>query len=79
MSIILVSVGQSMMAVNPSVAFSRARVRSSGLVVDMVVRSRGVNLTCYIEDHRDLGGNIIRRLDHGDFAELIYSLLVLTN
>ena len=79
MSIILVSVGQFTIAVNPSVAFSRARVRFSGLVVDMVVRSHGVKLTCYIEDHRDLGGNIISRLDHGDFADLIYSLLVLTD
>ena len=36
-----VSGGRSMMAVNPSVAFYRARVRSAGLVSDMVFRSRG--------------------------------------
>ena len=35
-----VSVGQSMMAVNPSVAFYRARVRPAVLVTDMVVCSR---------------------------------------
>ena len=72
-----VSVGQSTMAVNPSVAFWRARVRSSGLVADMVVRSRVVKLTCYVEEYRGLGGNISSRLDHGASAGLIYSLLVL--
>ena len=75
----LVSVDQSTMAVNPSAAFCRARVISAGLVSDMVVRSRGVKLTCYVEEHHGLGGNIIIRLDNGDFAGLIYSLLVLTD
>ena len=32
-----------------------------------------------VEDHRGLGGNIIRRLDNGAFTDLIYSLLVLTD
>ena len=32
-----------------------------------------------VEEHRGLGGNIISRLDHGAFAGLIYSLLVLMN
>ena len=79
MSMIWVSIGQSMMALNPSVTFSRATVRSAGLVVNMVVRSRGLKLNFYIEDHCDLGGNIISRLDNGDFAYLIYSLLALTD
>ena len=74
-----VSVGQSTMAVNTSVKFCWERVRSAGLVTDMVVRSRGVKLTCYVEEHRGLGGNIISRLDNGAFAGLIYSLLVLTD
>ena len=68
-----------MMAVNPSVAFLRARVRSAGLVVNMVARSILVKLTFYVEDHRCLGGNIIIRLDNWSFAGLIYSLLVLTD
>ena len=67
------------MSVNPSFTFFRARVRSAGLVADMVVRSRNIYLTCYVEDHRGLGGNIIGRLDHGAFAVLIYSLLILTD
>ena len=67
-----------MMEVNTSVAFSRTRLRSSGLVTDMVVCSRGVNLTFYVEEYRGLGGNIISRLDNGAFPGLIYSLLVLT-
>ena len=33
----------------------------------------------FVEEHRGLGGNIISRLDNGDFAGLIYSLLVLTD
>ena len=74
-----VSVGRYTMAVNPSIAFCRARVRSDGLVADMVVRSCGVKLTCYVEEHRGIGGNIIRRLDNGAFAGLIYSLLILTD
>ena len=60
------------MAVNPSVAFSKTRLRSAGLVNDMVVCSRGLKLTCYVEEYRGLGGNIISRLDNGDFAGLIY-------
>ena len=76
---ILVSVGQSTMAVNTSVDFWRARVRSASLVADMVVCSRVVKLTCFVEEHRGLGGNIISRLDNGDFSGLIYSFLVLTN
>ena len=79
MSMILVSVGQSMMALNPSVKFCRARIRSSGLVVDMVFRSRGVKLTYYAKDHRGIGGTIIGSLDNWAFAGLIYSLLVLTD
>ena len=39
MSMISVSLGQSMIAVNPSAAFCRARVRSAGLAANMVVRS----------------------------------------
>ena len=76
---ILVSVDQSTMAVNPSVAFYRARVRSSGLVASMVILSRGVKLTCNVEEHHGLGGNIISRLGDGDFSGLIFSLLVLTD
>ena len=79
MLMISVSVDRSTMAVNHFVASWRAGLRSSGLVVDMVVRSRVVKLTCYVEEHRDLGGNIISRLDNGDFSELIYSLMVLTD
>ena len=75
----LVSVGRSTIAVNPPIHFYRAMVRSSGLFDDMVVRSRGVKLTCYIEKHRGLVGNIIIRLYNGAFAGLIYSLLVLTD
>ena len=63
-----------MIAVNPSVAFCSARVRSAGLVSDIVVVE--VNLTCYIEEHRSLGVSIIRRLDNGAFVGLIYVLLV---
>ena len=76
---ISVSVGQSTMAVNPSVAFCRARTRSAGLVADMVVRSRGMKLNCYVEEHHGLGGNIISRLNNRGFLGLIYSLLVLTD
>ena len=79
MSMMSVSVGQYMMALNPSVAFCRVRVRSTDLVADMVVRSRGVKLTWYVGDHRGLGGNIISRLDNGAFSGLIYWLLVLTD
>ena len=71
-SIMSVSVGQYTMVVNPSTAFFRARVRSSGLVVNMVVYSRGENLTCYIEEHRGIVGNTIIRLDNGAFLGLIY-------
>ena len=75
----LISVGRSTMTVNPSVAFCRARVRSDGLVADMVVHSRGANLTCYVEEHCGIGGNIIIRLDNVAFSGLIYLLLVLTD
>ena len=47
-SMVSVSLGRYMMEVNSSVAFCRARVRSAGLVANMVVHSRGVNLTCYV-------------------------------
>ena len=67
------------MAVNNYVAFWRARVRSDGLVSNMVVHSCVVKLTCYVEEPRSLGGNIIIRLDNGAFAGLIYSLLILTD
>ena len=63
-----------MIAVNPSVAFCSARVRSARLVADIVVVK--LKLTCYVEEHRTLGGSIISRLDNGAFVGLIYSLLV---
>ena len=69
----LVSVGQSMMAVDPSVAFWRARVSSAGLVADMFVHSFLVKLTCHVEEHLCLRGYIINRLDNGSFLGLIYS------
>ena len=59
---------------NPSVAFCSTRVRSAGLVADIVVVK--LKLTCYVEEHRSLGGSIISRLDNGAFVGLIYSLLV---
>ena len=71
-----VSVSQSTMAVNPSVAFWRERVRFYGLVSNMVVRSRVAKLTCYAEEHRGIDGKIISWLDNGYFAGLIYSLMV---
>ena len=40
-SMVLVSVYQSKRAVNPSVAFCSAGIRSAGLVADMVVCSHG--------------------------------------
>ena len=43
---ISVSVGQYTMAINPFVAFWRARVESAGLVANMVVCSHVVKLTC---------------------------------
>ena len=79
MSMMLVSVGQSTMAVNPSIKFWRPRIRSASLVADMVVRVCGMKLTCYVEDKLGLSGNITRRLDNGAFAGLIYLLLVLTD
>ena len=75
---ILMSVVQSTMAVNPYAAFCKERVRSAGLVADIVFRSHVVKLICYVEDHHGLGGNIISSLDNGAFAGLIYSFLVLT-
>ena len=71
-----VSVGRSTMAVNPSVAFWRVRVRSSGFFAKIVVRSILVKLTCYVEEHRCLGGNIISRLYNGTSTGLIYSTSV---
>ena len=59
---LLVSVGQFAMAVNPSVAFCSSRVRYAGLVADMVVHSCGVKLTYYVEEHSGIGGDIISRL-----------------
>ena len=35
-----------------------------------------MKLTCYVEEHCGIGGNIISRLDNGAFVGLIYSLLV---
>ena len=35
-----------------------------------------MKLTCYVVEHRGLGGNIIIRLDNDAFVGLIYSLLV---
>ena len=64
-----------MITVNPSVAFWIARVRSAGLVYDIVSRVL-LKLTCYVEEHRNLGGSIISRLDNGAFVGLIYELLV---
>ena len=59
-----------MFSVNTSVAFCSAKVRSAGLVADIVSRIL-VKLTCYVEDHRSLGGSIISRLDNGAFVGLI--------
>ena len=56
---ISISVGQSTMAVNPSVAFWGAKVRPAGLVSNMVARSCLVKLTCYVEEHCSIGGNIV--------------------
>ena len=67
-----VSVGRSTMVVNSSVELYSVRVISAGLVSDMVVHSRGVKLTCSVEDHWGLGGKIISRLDNGAFVGLIY-------
>ena len=72
----LLSIGQSTIAVNPSVAFWSVRVRSAGLVADNV--RRVLKSTCYVEEHRSLGGIIISRLDNGTFVGLIYELLVLS-
>ena len=62
-----------MIAVNPSIAFWSARVRSAGLVSEIVVVK--LKLTFYVEEHRILGGSIISRLDNGAFVRLIYSSL----
>ena len=67
----LVFMGQSTMAVNPPLAFWRERVIYTGLVANMVVRSRVVKLTCYVEEQCGLGGKIISRLDNGAFAGFI--------
>ena len=71
--LISLSVGQSTIAVNPSVAFYSVRMRFVGLVADIVVVK--LKLTCYVEEHRSLGGSIISRLYNGAFFGLIYSLL----
>ena len=70
---ISLSVGRSTIAVNPSVAFCSSRVRSAGVVAEIVVVE--VKLTCYVEEHRSLGSSIIGRLDNGAFVGLIYSSL----
>ena len=59
-----------MIAVNPSVAFWSVRVKSAGLVADILVQV--LKLTCYVEEHHSMGGNIISRLDNGAFVGLIY-------
>ena len=59
-----------MFSVNTSIALCSARVRSAGLVDDIVQIK--LKLTCYVEDHRSLGGSIISRLDNGAFVGLIY-------
>ena len=74
-SIRSLSVGLSTIAVNPSVAFWIARAISAGLVAEIVSRVL-LKLTCYVEEHRSLGGSIISRLDNGAFIGLIYELLV---
>ena len=66
------SEGRSKIVVNPSVAFWRERVISAGLLANMAVCSRLVKITCYVEEHCSLGGNIISRLDNGGYAGLIY-------
>ena len=71
---ISLSIGQSTIALNTSVAFYIERVRSAGLVANIVVVK--VKLTCYVEYHRGIGGSIISRLDNGAFVGLIYSLMV---
>ena len=63
-----------MIAVNPSVAFCSVRVRSAGLVADIM--SRLLKLTWYVEEHCSIGGRIISSLDNGAFFGLIYELLV---
>ena len=63
-----------MIAVKPSVVFWSARVRSAGLVDDIVVRV--LKLTRYVGEHRSLGGSISSRFDNGAFVGLIYELLV---
>ena len=73
----LLSVGLSTITVNPSVSFWIARVRSAGLVADIVSRVF-LNLTCYVEDNLSLGDSILSRLDNGAFVGLIYKLLVLS-
>ena len=38
-----------------------------------------MKLTCYVEEHRGLGDNIIIKLYNGAFVYLIYLLLVLND
>ena len=73
-SIILLSVGLSTISVDTFVAFWSARVRSAGLVADIVSQVL-LKSTCYLEEHRSLGGSITSRLDNGAFVGLIYELL----
>ena len=63
-----------MIAVNTSVTFYIVRVRLAGLVANIVVVK--LKLTCYVEEHRSLGGSINSKLYDGAFVGLIYSLLV---
>ena len=69
------SIGLSTINVSPSVAFWIARVISASLIAYIVSRFL-VKLTCYVEEHRSLGGSIFSRLDNGAFVVLIYELLV---
>ena len=62
---------------DPSVAFSSARVILDGLVADIVSRVL-LNLTCYFEEHLSLVGIIISRLYNDALVGLIYELLFLS-
>ena len=71
MLMMMVSMDQYKITVNPTVNFFRARVKSAGFVVHIVVRSCGVKFTFYVEEYRSLGGYIFIRLDNGAFVGLI--------
>ena len=58
-----------------TVAFWRARMSSAGFVANIMSRIL-VKVTCYVEEHRSLGGSTISRLDNGAFIGLIYEILV---